>query len=221
MKPLILEPSNQKIIAFTDITKDGSRKYVVLDDVMQITFSSPVDTKPILQLGVGEQLGYTYGARMYAGTMQLPANSYPSIFRLFSDWIEYVMDVIGFEGMPTVNQEDLPPFDMAIISVPEDNDQDTQLFAYVFNNVKFIETTVELTVQSPDRQVMFYRFTQNYIGQKLLIPRKSQLNINLTVDEIVNVLDMRKYDPFLKNVLNDRQVIAESYTQAIAERLQR
>jgi hypothetical protein len=35
----------------------------------------------------------------------------------------------------------------------------------------------------------------------------------------VNVLDMRKYDPFLKNVLIDRQVIAESYTQAIAERL--
>lgn len=40
----------------------------------------------------------------------------------------------------------------------------------MFKYVKFVETTVELSVRSPDAQIAFYRFTANYIGQKLVKP---------------------------------------------------
>lgn len=191
-------PSNAKIYGIQQVKENNvlRTKIETLDDVAQITFSSPVDTKPVLQIGNKQVLGYTYGQRLYAGTMQLPANSYPSFYNLFSEWIVN-MNLKYTEQLTTskfisVNAEDLPPFDIVILSMPETitSDMDyVNVFVYILKNVKIIETSVDLNTQSPNGQVMLYRFSATYIGQKIAVVENSS-NIGLDADEINKITQM-------------------------------
>jgi hypothetical protein len=61
----------------------------------------------------------------------------------------------------TANAEDLPFFDIVIISLPENLSKDDPVvntFVYVIKDVKIIETSADLNAVSPQGQLMLYRF---------------------------------------------------------------
>lgn len=203
-------PSNARIYGVAQVPAIGTSatliEYKLLDDIAQITFSTPADAKPVLQLGQKEQLGYTYGQRLYAGTMQVPANAFPSIFNLFTTWFDVIREQYKGETddkqstLPyiTANAEDLPFFDIVIISLPENLSKDDPVvntFVYVIKDVKIIETSADLNAVSPQGQLMLYRFVQNYIGQKLLVvPQENgKLNIDLSLLLDITKIEDPKY----------------------------
>lgn len=213
-------PTNAQIYGIQNVY--GYTVSWLLDDIAQLTFSTPVDVKPVLSLGQREQTGYTYGQRLYAGTIQVPANSYPSFFNLFTTWITEMYSDYSIRNNDTlysiqlqndsglylnVNAEDLPFFDIQIISLPETSSDDLyNAFIYIIKDVKIIETSVDLNTQSPTSQVMFYRFTQSYIGQKLAMLKQSNNVINMDTNQLLKVVDIfndnQQYPSFTKTVLN-------------------
>lgn len=216
----IFTPSNAAVYGVAQtIDADGKPQtiYKLLDDIVQITFSTPVDAKPVMQLGHREQLGYTYGQRLYAGTIQVPANSYPSLFKLFDQWIQAWLsqskteDQISPNYYINVNAEDLPPFDIVIVSVPEHTEKEQLLvntFVYVIKDVKIIETQADLNAVSPEGQVLMYRFQQSYIGQKLIVANSVDGTLTLNMDTLLEVIK-----------LDDNSCTDNKFTSIARERL--
>ena len=214
-------PTNAQIYGIANVY--GQTVSWLLDDIAQITFSTPVDVKPVLSLGQREQIGYTYGQRLYAGTIQVPANSYPSFFNLFTTWLtemytnysvrnkdnELSQQIENNTGLyMNVNAEDLPFFDIQIISLPEtSSDNLYNAFVYLMKDVKIIETSVDLNTQSPTSQVMFYRFTQRYIGQKLALLKQDNNIVNLSTQDLLKVVDIyddtKNYQSFTSTILKN------------------
>ena len=205
-------PANAQIYGVANIL--GETKIQLLNDIQQITFSTPVDIKPVLSLGQREQHGYTYGQRLYAGTIQVPANSFPSFYQLFTNWFETLYNISDVSNKPdsvylNVNAEDLPLFDILIISIPETARtlDVTNVFLYVIKNVKIIETSVDLNTQQPSAQVMLYRFAQSYIGQKLaLIKSNDSGKLTLNLDDLLSIYNLfeekDKYQKFTDLAIN-------------------
>jgi len=62
----------------------------------------------------------------------------------------------------SVSAEELPPFDILIVGIPEYIDvskSDISTFVWTLYGVKIVETSIELSTISPEGQIMLYRFT--------------------------------------------------------------
>ena len=210
---IFFEPITQIIYGVTNITPDGKTQYLLFDDIAQLTVSTPVDTKPIMQLGNNEQQGYTFGQRLYAGTVQVPANSYPSFFRLFKEWLQLYNTQIGNVGSDVLylqaNAEDLPPFDMLVFSIPSTQPNNNfYAFTLLIKNVKFIETSIDLNTVSPQNQIIFYRFTQDRIVQKIVEVTVKDEQFEVNMDELLKTfgveISYNKVSELIKsNILAD------------------
>ena len=187
-KKFFFSPSNAVIIGVAQ--GEHGTKFHTLNDIAQMTFSTPADTKPVFQFGAKEQTGYSYGSRVYAGTMTVPANAFPSVFELFEEWLQ-----LRNEGRVIVpfNAEDLPLFDIMIVSIPEyvDRTQNSvNTFLWTIYGVKIVETSVELSVIAPEGQIMLYRFTANAQRQQLVNLQSSNGEIVIPSDSL--------YQPLIK-----------------------
>ena len=188
-KKYFFSPSNAVIVG---VQQDvDQQRFETLDDIAQITFTTPQDTKPVFSFGNKEQIGYSYGATVCAGTFTVPANSYPSFFKLFERLLQLRRKDMQ---LVSVSAEELPPFDILIVGIPEYIDvskSDISTFVWTLYGVKIVETSIELSTISPEGQIMLYRFTQNAQKQKIV-----SLKVMNQQEGTIGVQPQQLYTPY-------------------------
>ena len=186
-----LSPANTMILGKTDYTINGQPNILIFDDVQHVSFTTPLEQKPIMQLGSDKANGYSTGQKLNAGTMQLHITQQPSIMRLFEAWISMVNKQLGNTDTTIMqfSATDLPLFDMAIIHIPEK--QPTSTFAaqcYAIKGVKIIEVDTDISAFGQNQPISLYRFVQQNIQQKsILIDPGTGLDKN--IDVVLKILE--------------------------------